>query len=795
MSEISPFFIRRENPLQGENKVSFGSPVVEESPGLRDYWRVVKKRRSIIAIFFFGVVMSTAVALFVMTPIYTAGTTLLIEPKNPDVVNIKQVLSEPLGQHDYDYYKTQYQILKSRSLAAEVIQEQGLDQNALFTGDRTAGGTTELWADATAWLKGQVWASWIFDPIAELWTNATAWLNEQKALFRQASQTPKSDGEDSLGINPSLIDTYQGKLKIEPAKGTQLVKIEFSSPDPEFSAKISNAHADAYIRQGVNLRTQANQEAQRFLETKLAELKERVEKSEAALNSFRREKGILSLSDKENIVVERLADLNRRLTDAEAERIGLEAQARLISKRAYDSLPAVINNGLIGSLKAQLVRFEGEYAHLASQFKPGYPRLAQLKAQMEETRQRLGEEIRSVVGGINSAYAAAAGKEKELRTQMDKQKAETLAQKDAAVEYAILAREVDTNSQLYNSVLGRMKETGVAAEIRTSNVSIIDQAEPPLEPSKPKKKFTLLLAAIVGLVGGLGLAFFSEYLDNTLKTPEDVERYLRLPNLAIVPDFLHLPKAPRNGKLRISRQESTLNSKLCVPTKKVALSGLPLSGITEAYRKLRTSIFLSRPGEPPQTILFTSGTNAEGKTVTVANTAIMFAQTGLRVLVIDADLRRPSCHKALKVRNGPGLTDFLTGQVELEKMIKPTSIANLFVLNCGSTPPNPTELVGSKKMHDTLADLKNRYDFILIDSPPVMPVSDAVVLSTMVEGVVLVVRAQETRKDLVKAAVSQLGNGQGKILGVVLNRVDIRSADYTGYQYYYPHFYTRETEA
>ena len=244
------------------------------------------------------------------------------------------------------------------------------------------------------------------------------------------------------------------------------------------------------------------------------------------------------------------------------------------------------------------------------------------------------------------------------------------------------------------------------------------------------------------------------------------------------------------GNRESAVKNPAFNSKLCVPSKKPVASSLPLSMLTEAYRKLRTAILLSRPGEPPKTILFTSGTKGEGKTMTVANTAIMLAQMELQILVIDADLRKPSCHKALRVRGGRGLTDFLAGQEKLDSAIKPTSISNLSVLNCGSTPPNPTELVGSKRMDETLAALKDRYDFILIDSPPVMPVSDAVVLSTMVDGVVLVVRANETKRQIVKAAVAQLGNGQGKILGVVLNRVDVRNAEYKDYyKYCSPDYY------
>lgn len=840
MNEISPFLVRRTADPEGRSGTPFTG--VDEAPGLRDYWRVIKKHRWTIAIFFVVAVISAAIFIFATTPLYSARATIMIERKDPQVVNIQQVLSESMGgPGDTDYYQSQYEILKSRSLAAEVIREQGLDKNPAFTGkeiaaeeitgEKKAGGFTEglwthwflapiaeLWAFTSEWLNEQEWARWFLAPIAELWADASAWLNREKLTSSPVHEVPKDDqvpttdevsnpdeisnsdlqkaraGESST-VNPSLIDTYKGMLQIEPLPRTRLVYIGFNTPDPGLSATMANAHAEAYVGQGIRLRTQANQEAQRFLETKLTELKARVEESEQALNEFRRGKGILSLDSKENIVVERLADLNRRLTEAEADRIGLEAQVRLIKRRAYDSLPAVISSGLIQGLRAQLVRFEGEYAQLASQFKSGYPRLAQLKAQMDETRSRLKQEIDIVVEGINSAYFAAAGKENQLRAEMDKQKAETLALKDAAVEYAILAREVDTNKQLYDSVLGRMKEIGVAAEVRASNVSIIDVAEAPGRPSWPRKQLSLLIAAFVGLMGGLGLAFFFEYLDNTLKNPEEAERYLRLPSLAVVPDFLSLPKARRNGKQRMSRQEFILNSKLCVPSKKVALSGPPLSVVTEAYRKLRTSIFLSRPGEPPKTILFTSGTNGEGKTTTVANTAIMFAQSGLRVLVIDADLHRASCHKALKVRNGRGLTDFLTGQEALERVIKPTSISNLFVLSCGSTPPNPTELIGSKKMHETLMLLKDSYDYILIDSPPVMPVSDAVILSTMVEGVVLVVKGQETRKHLVKVAVSRLGNGHGKLLGFVLNRVDIRSADYAEYyDDYYSHYYTREAE-
>lgn len=764
--EISPYRSNRTIVLDEQDVVSGARVVNDEAPNLRDYWYVVRKHKWKIATCFLFAVCSTAILAFSMTPIFTAKATLVIERKSPQVVNIQQVLSESVETDEESYYQSQVEIVKSRSVAAEVIKQQGLDTHPVFVGDGAeAGWAAKFLADAKTWVTGSL----------------TELLQGQKPKNPLQTQAP-----GLLGIDSKLIDAYQGMLIVEPVKKSRLAQISFSSPDPALSAAIANAHARAYIQQGQKLRSQANEDARKFLETKLTELRERVEKSEAALNRFRRGKGIISLNEKENIVVERLADLNKRLTDAEAERIGLEAQARLIRNRDYDSLPAVISNPLIQNLKNQLVNLEGQHAHLATQYKSGYPPLANLQAQIGETKHRLRQQIMSVVEGINSAYFAALGKERELRVQMNKQKSEALALKDASVEYAILSREANTNSQLYDSVLERMKEIGVAAEIPASNISILDSAEIPTQPSKPKKRLTLMIGAIMGLMGGLGLALFSEHLDNRLKTPEDVKRSTGLPNLAVVPDFLRLPRVRRRSRLETDDHSSSFDSKLFMPGQKSPVFSQPML-VTEAYRKLRTSIFLSHPEKPPRTILFSSGSAGEGKTITAVNSAIMFAQMGSPVLLIDADLRRPACHKALKAGNECGLANFLAGQEELGKVIGPTSVPNLSLLACGTIPPNPTELLGSKKMHEMLGVLKEHFDFIVIDSPPVVPFSDALVLSTIVDGVVFVVSGQESQRHVVKTAISQFEDSHAKILGTVLNRIDIRSAEYGDYyRYYYP---------
>jgi succinoglycan biosynthesis transport protein ExoP len=751
MKDISPY--SKRSPLyivpdQEQEDLLSQARLVERdaAPNLRDYWQVLRKHKWRIAGCLLVAVVSATVVVLAMTPIYTAKAKVLIERKGPQVVNIQQVLSESIESDEHNYYQTQYEMLRSRSLAAEVIRALGLEKNPHFSG-ASAGFVRQLWSDP------------------------------RFPWNRSGAQTGARPG-DLSGVDSRAIDSYGQMLEIEPVKRSRLVNIAVSTQDPALSAAIANAHVTAYIQQGMKLRSRANEEAQKFLDGKLAELKQRVQSSEEALNRFRRGKGIISLVDKENIVVDRLADLNKRLTEAEADRIGMESHARLIKQREYDSLPAVINNPLIQNLKSQVIALEGQQANLAVQFRPGYPRLAQVQAQLEEAKQRLSQQVKNVVEGINSAYYASAAK-------MDKQKADALALKDASVEYAILSREANTNTQLYDSVLDRMKEIGVAAEIPANNISILDAAEIPRLASQPQKRLTLMIAAMIGLMGGLAWAFLKEYFDNTLRTPEDIERHLHLANLVVVPDFFSLPKNAARWKLPYSGRVPALESRICVPSKSPMTADLRFTVITEAYRKLRTSILYARPGQPPKTILFTSSTAGEGKTISVTNTAIMFAHLGYRCLVIDADLRRPFCHRALRVNNERGLADLLVGQEGFDGAIQPTSIDNLSVLSCGSILPNPAELVGSQKMRQTLAELRDLYDFILIDSPPVMPVSDAIVLSTMVDGVVYVVRAQETPHYVVKTALAQLRTEGTKILGVLLNRVDLGSAEYKDYYEYY----------
>jgi len=766
MNEPSPYFFRRTAPLE-KKVVDLHEFSVVQDPvvPLREYWLIVFRHRWLILICAFALLLCAALYSFTRTPLYTAEATLLIERRVPQVLKVQDARADSLDYNNLEFYKTQYEILKSRALAERVIRDEALETHPLFAGGR----------DDKAAQSGLV---------AGLWSGIKNWTGG-------SSSEPKVKEAARAATSTGLVGAYLSLLEVRPVSGTSLVQIKITTPDPALSARLANAHAFAYVRYGIDLRSQTNEQASVFLEQKLTELKERVEQSEAALNSYRRDKGIISVDDKANVVVERLLDLNKSLTAAEGERIAVEAQVRAIKGRNLDELPAVLSSGVIGSLKGELGKLEAEYASLSKEFKPGYPPLDNLRTRVEETRRRLRGEIQNQVRGIEATYQAAKTREAQLRATMEEQKKSTLSLKDSAVQYTVLAREVDTNRQLYDGVLQRLKEIGVAGEVRASNTYVTGKAQPPLGPSYPDKRRSLLLGLLLGLSAGIGLAFLLEQLDNTLKSPEEAERFMQLPSLAVVPDFAILNKVGYGyGYGYVSRRLKSAKAQLPdKPSKdsekQLVLDQHPLSLVTEAYRTLRSSLMLSQAGGPPHVMLLTSAARGEGKSTTAINTAIVFAQMGVRVLVIDADLRRPTCHKLLKMDNGAGLADVLAGQVDCQDAIRATAAPNLFLMSSGTTPPNPAELLGSKKMQESLQQLREQYEFIFVDSSPVMAVSDAVYLSAMVDGTLLVVN-RKTPKPLIRKARARLDTPHTKMLGIILNQVDTR---HEGYSYYYSHYH------
>ncbi|MDC0292509.1 polysaccharide biosynthesis tyrosine autokinase [Candidatus Binatia bacterium] len=781
----------------------------DEEPRFLEYWRLLRNNWQWIAGGAGAAAVVAIVYLLVATSMFTAESKIMIERQSQNALNVQELLADGMSGDESNFYRTQEQILKSRTLAVDVIRELGLERNPDFV---------EQEGEADGLVSG--------------------WIQGLVGLFKSGDERL-----DPSGIAPDVIRAYQEGLSVSPVTRTKLAVVRFTTPNPELSAEIANTHVRAYMMQGLRLRSEASEEARGFLDEKLVEVKQKLHASEAALNAYRKDKGIVTLNDEDSVIVDRLADLNDLLTEAESNRITLEADVKLIKGRAYDSLPAVANSTLIQALKSQLAEKEGAYVELAAQFKPAYPPVQNAKAEVDALRARLDGEIQQVVASIESKYLAAADRETQLRATMDTQRAKVLDMKDAGVQYAILEREANTNEQLYENILSRMKEIGVAAAVQASNVSIIDKATPPENRSSPQRLRTLLLALLMGTGLGAGIVLGRDFLDNSVKNTEDVERYLQLPSLGIVPDFDALPdqsttygygsrsrtKAAGVAAKFLGRSTEEFDETLdgvstsdghampdadLVGEETVAAadgqmqlvgavpesdSSLVLaqgndSVVSEAYRTLRTAILFSTPEEAPQTMMFTSALESEGKTTTSLNTAIVFARLGARVLIIDADMRRASCHGRFGVSNDYGLSEVLTGQRNFDEVVVKTKVDGVQMLTAGALPPNPTELLASSAMEKLLARCAEHFDYVIVDSPPVMAVNDAVVMGHMVDGVVMVVRAHHTPRQILQRAEARLLQARSHVLGVLLNKVDAKTDNYATYYggKYYSTYYAGE---
>jgi succinoglycan biosynthesis transport protein ExoP len=721
---------------------------------LSQYWKILRKRLGLIIAL--PLVVGTVVGIreLMLPDLYTASSTILIRGTAPQVFGDSsgQVQSGLAGAEqngDSDMFlNTKYQLLQTSSLALKVIGAEDLTRNDAFTG-----------------VKYQ-----------------HSLLSDLKHRLLGKSGTPHA----RLTFSPeALVGTYLGDLQVQLVTGTQLVQITFTTRDPQLSAQLANAHVRQFIRQGVELNSQASEEAERFLQVKLGELKRKVEDSEAALNNYRRDKGIvpglISVNGKEDIILDRLNQLSQQLQDAHLKTISLGARMALIKQGRADALPTVVDNGVVQKLKDQQATLEQQYAGMARDFKPNYPPMQALAARIADLKKAIAAEEGTVVTSIDAQYQEAVKNEQALDAELKKQKDFAMGLNDAAVRYQILARDADTNRELYNSVLKRMKDVEVTGDVHASDISIVDLAQAPGGPSSPQRMRQVTMSLMVGLLGAFGLVFLLERLDNSLKDAEQVERYLGVPALGTIPDFLSSSEGGAYSNVYALRRQAAQRE--LDYSREIVLSYGSYSAAGEAYRMLRTAFVLSRAGGPPKAALITSAIKGDGKTITAVNLAIMLAMTHKRVILIDADLRLPRCHDLFALDNFAGLTEVLTGTRELKDTIRTTGIEGLDILTSGEIPPNPSELLGSERMRAVLSQLEDSYDYVIIDSTPVMQTSESVLLSTFVDGVIIVARSTSPKQQ-VRSALSRLQYARAKVLGVVLNKTGQSHASRYYYQYY-----------
>jgi succinoglycan biosynthesis transport protein ExoP len=736
--------------------------VFSEDVHLTNYIRIIRKRQWIIITFFVIVVVSVTISSFLRTPVYKSTARILIEKETPNVLSFKEVLA--LDTSDTDYYQTQYTILRSRTLAKEVLQRLGMMEQAMQ--DQSQGFS----------IQG------IFRGILNVVLSRKSLSEEAKIRAREQQ----------------AIDNFLNNvITIEPIKGSRLVDIGAYSTNPDLTAGIANMLVEVYIEQNLEAKLSASKDAGGWLTKQLNVSQKKIAESEADLQKYKEEHEIISLQDRQNMITQKLSELNTAVSNSRIKRIAAETQYKQIKEylntdenaldsaaiEKLESISLVINNPLIQRLKVELSTLEGELSELLKKFRKKHPNVIALRSQISSVQERINAEIKRIMTSINNEYELALAQEEELKAALEEQKREALELNQKAIQYGILEREVESNKRIYNELLQRTKETSVTEQLETSNIRIIDPAIVPTYPVAPRKKLNIFLAMIVGSVMGTALAFFFEYLDNSIKTPDDIKQYLDIPFLGFIPKVS-------------SENNSSPNMRVTKHSVDTIVAIEPKSTVSEAYRSLRTNVMFSSLEHGP-IILVTSAGPTEGKSITVANLGITMAQSGSRTLIVDCDLRKPRMHRIFNIpATGSGFTGMIAnfGMNGNRVAVKRTRIQNLDLIPCGKIPPNPSELLSSERTRMLLEALGKKYDKVLIDSPPVNVVTDPVILSQIAGGVIVIIRAGETRRDVVRRARDQLLDVGATILGGVLNSVDIERDNYYYYSYYYNYYYQEKDE-
>jgi polysaccharide biosynthesis transport protein len=708
-------------------------------PHLYDYLLILRKHQWLVLSFMLTVVTIVSVATFRMHPVYIATAKLEIDRENGNILPFQDTDSYDYMMDMENYIETQSRILTSETMALQTIRNSGLAAHPDFSN----GGV-------------------VSDAIA------TGSLANQK--------------------RPPEIAAFLGSLSVKRIPNSRLMEVSFESTDPVLAARILNAHLENFKSQNIQSRYDATAEASAWLASQLSDLKLKVERSETDRINYERENQIWSLdNDKNNMTTQRLSDLNKELTDAESETLKKRALYEYAISGAIDAVPQIRDNGVIQDMQKRRGELSVQYTDAVNQYGPNFPKVQRLQAQIKDLDDQMGIERKGIIIELKSDYDEARAREELLSERLDQQKAETNAMSEKMVQYNILKRDADANKALYEGLLTKLKEAGISAGLKSSNIRIVDPAMIPSTPARPAKARNIALAFLVGLVGGIGLALLREYLDNTVKTPDDVENLSRLPSLAVVPAFGDTGTANRRTGLLKGVSTNGHDKRI-----ELVAQHLPKSQMAEAFRALRTALLLSQPDHPPQVILVTSALPREGKTTAAANLAVTLAQLGDKTVLVDADLRKPGVGRLLNLGSGKyaGLSSYLAGASTLDLVTVPhPAIPNLAAIPTGPLPPNPADLLSSHRLADAIAELRTKFKFIVIDSPPIMAATDAVILSVQADGVLLVVRSGETPKEAFTRSRDLLVSVKSNLLGVVLNAVDAGAPDYYYSYRYYPYSY------
>ncbi len=737
---------------------------------LLDFMLIAQKRKWIIIASVVIIVILGGVYTFTRTPLYRAEAKVLLDTPTNTIMSMDELFSPSYGSEGY--LTTQLKLLRSRTIAERVARK-------LKFADRPEVHRLSQKKETLIQTVKEFVLRWVIPREKE----------------------PEGDIEKRVEEDPHSKYAWvvQSGLGIEQEDDTKIVNIYFSSPQPSLAADIANTIVQEFIDFAVELRYDATRQASEFLSEQQTVLKTELEAKENELRRYGEDKKILFLSDAEKTVVGTFDSLNNAYTNAILDRINKEAFHREIRGMDVDSIPLSVSNSLLTPLRSEYINLKNDYQTKRNYLQPGNPVMINLQGSLTTARDSLATELEKSQEAALNEYQAALTSEKNFGRELEKQRRELIEMNSNAILYESIESEIQNIRTLLSELATRQSETLVSARLKglkTSNIKIVDSALVPGSPFSPNKKRNMIMAVILGLFVGAGLAFFVDYLDNTVKGPEEVEKLVGLPSLGVIPALSSNNSNSNYNYTYYSQQyaeENPESSNGHEEIKEIELINhfYPKLHICEDYRTVRTSILFSHAGNAPETIVFTSAFPQEGKTSTITNTAISFGQLEKKVLLIDGDLRKPRLHKVFEARNRIGLSSCLIGISSVENAIQETSVENLWLLPSGLHPPNPAELINSQKMVEVLEDVKKDFDVVFIDAPPVLAVIDPVVLASLVDAVVFVLKEGKTsRKPLVKA-VAELNKAQANIIGVVFNEVKMKKKGYNS-PYYKDYMYSYE---
>jgi len=699
----------------------------DDQISIMQFWRVLQKRRWLVLVSL-GLVLVLVTAVSLLLPKrYDASARILLDLEGTDDLGLEQVVM-PIGLDLNTKLETQIRIVQSDTIANSVMKQLGLQHNRGFAGKFAVPSRQDF------------------------------------------------DGLD-LETHAKLSKTFHKSLNVQLIPKTQIVEVHFRSRDPQLAAQVANAVANTYIEHNFQTKYKATLQTSDWLTKQLDDLKRHAESAQETLTTYQKKTGILGTDETHNIILDKLEELNKELSAAEGDRIVKEAKYRIAMTENPELIGNIAPESVLGALYKERAEIRSEYAQLAAKYGSSYPRVVQLQSELNELDASISQEVTKVGETVRAEYQASLKSEQMLQATFDKQKGEAYKLNEDAIQYAILRRDVESSRDLYEGLLKKLKEAGILAGLKSSNINIVDQASVPVEPVEPNIPLNMALGLMAGLLGGVALAFIVENVDNSIRTPQDIETYCSLPSLGVIPSVVLNGK---NGhKLLASASQ---RQQFILPVTMQQRN----SGSAEAFRALRTSLLLSSPGAPPQVILVTSAMMQEGKSFTALNLAVVLAQTGQKVLLVDSDMRRPAVHKYLGLAMNRSLSACLAGTETPDQVVVAVDeIPGLHVIPAGHMPPYPSEMLASDAMPQLLQRWRGEYRYIVIDTPPVLAVTDAVVCARAADVVVLIARSEKTGRQSLVRTRDILRKVRANIAGVVVNDLSFNSVEY---RQYYGHY-------